>query len=246
MPETLPPPLVELRARTEAFIQNDLAPLEEILNAGEDRENVRERVVSASTKAELFKMTQPKSYSGDDVGAMALTVVRETLAAANLRVGRYVFAPGAGVLGDAEGDLREHYLDPLMRGEKRGSFGFTEPDNTPRPTWASQEADDIVVTGRKSFVTGGANADFVSALVNVERDAEGKGGLRWWLLILTRRVSLSKRSFGRLRAAIMRLSLLTGYACLSGTSLASLVRGCLAHCKTYRRCDLVFRHMRVG
>ena len=63
-----------------------------------------------------------------------------------------------------------------MRGEKRGSFGFTEPDNVPRPTWAIQDGEDLVVTGQKSYVSNGAEADFVAALVNVERDADGTGG----------------------------------------------------------------------
>ena len=176
MPEMLPKPLVALRDKTEAFVRDVLVPMEEKLASGANRQDLRERVVAASTEARLFTMTHPKAYSGVEVGALALTVVRETLAATNLRVASHVLAPAAGVLGTATGALREHYLDPLMRGEKRGSFGFTEPDDTPRPTWATQSGDEIVVTGRKSFVSGGAEADFVSALVNVEPNAEGKGG----------------------------------------------------------------------
>lgn len=72
------------------------------------------------------------------------------------------------MLGAATGRLREEYLVPLMRGEKRGAFGFTEPDNAPRPTWAVREGDELVITGRKSFVTNGDQADFVSVLANVE------------------------------------------------------------------------------
>lgn len=176
MPEMLPEPLIALREKTEAFVRDVLVPEEEKLASGANWQDLRDRVVAASTEAGLFTMTHPKSYSGVEVGVLALTVVRETLAAANLRVASHVFAPGPGVLGTATGPLREHYLDPLMRGEKRGAFGFTEPDDAPRPTWAIQSGDEIVVTGRKSFVTGGAEADFVSALVNIEPDAEGRGG----------------------------------------------------------------------
>ena len=176
MPELLPDSLVALRDKTSAFIENELVPLEEELASGGDPGNIRGQVVAASTEAGLFTMTQPEAYSGEKVGVLALTVVREALAAANLRVASFVFAPGAGVLGVATGKLREQYLEPLMRGEKRGTFGFTEPDDAPRPTWATQEGDDLVITGQKSFVTGGASADFVSALVNVEKDGDGNGG----------------------------------------------------------------------
>ncbi len=176
MPEMLPEPLVALREKTEAFIRDVLVPMEEELSSGADWQDLRARVVAASTEAGLFTMTHPKAYSGVEVGVLALTVLRETLAAANLRVAAHVFAPGPGVLAAATGPLKENYLDPLMRGEKQGSFGFTEPDDAPRPTWATQDGDEIVITGRKSFVTGGADADFVSALVSVEPDAGGRGG----------------------------------------------------------------------
>jgi len=176
MPESIPQPLLELRDKTKAFIREDLVPLEKQIVAGADPKEIRSRVIAASTDAGFFTMTQPKAYSGVEVSALALTVVRETLAAANLHVTSDVFAPGAGVLGASIGLLRDHYLDPLMRGEKRGSFGFTEPDKAPRPTWATHDGDDIVITGQKSYVTGGADADFVAALVNVESDGELAGG----------------------------------------------------------------------
>jgi acyl-CoA dehydrogenase len=176
MPESLPEPLIALRSKTESLIRDGLTSLEEALNDGLDVKTVRERAAAYSTDAGIFSMTQPESYSGEKVGALALTVVREMLAASNLRVAAYALAPSAGVLSAATGRLREEYLDPLMHGEKRGSFGFTEPDSAPRATWAVQDGDDLVVTGQKSYVSGGAEADFVAALVNVERDAEGVGG----------------------------------------------------------------------
>lgn len=176
MPESLPEPIRQLREKIDAFVRDVLIPLENELDLGTDPHVVRSRVIDASTEAGFFTMTQPAAYSGVDVSALALTVVRETLAASNLRVASDALAPGAGVLGAASGPLREHYLDPLMRGEKRGSFGFTEPDDAPRPTRADQDGDEIVITGQKSYVTGGGEADFVAALVNVEADAEGKRG----------------------------------------------------------------------
>ncbi|MPZ99632.1 MAG: hypothetical protein GEU80_09920 [Dehalococcoidia bacterium] len=179
MPESLPPDLVDLRDRVQAFIDDDLRPLDDALgddaNApvpSETRQRVRER----SRELGFFGMTQPKAFGGSQAGPLALTVVRETLAAANLRVAGGVFGPGPGVLGAAEGDLRERYLEPLLRGEKRGAWAFTEPGDAPRPTWAKRDGDDLLVTGRKAYVSGGADADFYSVLVNVEEDGAGAGG----------------------------------------------------------------------
>lgn len=76
------------------------------------------------------------------------------------------------MLHAVQGRLRDEYLLPVLAGEKRGAFGFTEPDSAPRPTWAVLNDDMLTINGQKSYVTGGATADFVSALVNVE-DTEG-------------------------------------------------------------------------
>jgi acyl-CoA dehydrogenase len=179
MPESLTPELVALRDRVQAFVDNDLAPFERGLDAAEDAAipaDVARRVLERSRELGLFTMTQPPAFGGTPTGALALTVVRETLAAANLRLTRFVFGPGPGVLGAATGELRTRYLEPLLRGEKSGAWAFTEPADTPRPTWARRDGDDLVITGRKAYVTGGATADFYSVLVNVDEDASGPGG----------------------------------------------------------------------
>lgn len=179
MPESLSPELIDLRDRVQTFIDDDLGPLETAL--GDDAtasapEETRRKVRERSRELGFFQMTQPRAFGGSEAGALELTVVREALAAANLRVARFVFGPGPGVLGSVTGELRDAYLEPLLRGEKIGAWGFTEPANTPRPTWARRDGDELVITGRKAYVSGGATADFYSVLVNVEEDSSGPGG----------------------------------------------------------------------
>ncbi len=179
MPENLTPELRALRERAEKFIEDDLRPLEEQL--GEDPEaaippEVRRRVTERSRELGIFGMTQPEAFGGSAAGPLALTIAREAFAASNLRTARLAFGPGPGVLAAAEGELRERYLEPVLRGEKVGAFAFTEPTDTPRPTWARRDGRELVVTGRKAYVTGGATADFISALVNVEADGSAPRG----------------------------------------------------------------------
>ncbi|MCH9669813.1 MAG: acyl-CoA/acyl-ACP dehydrogenase, partial [Gammaproteobacteria bacterium] len=176
MPEQLSPSLVELREKIATFIVDELEPLESQLTGLEVDPVVRTEVIKRSRAAGLFGLTQPTEFGGGEAGPLALTVVREALGRANLRVGAYVLGPRPGVLVSATGRLRDNYLEPLMRGEKRAAFAFTEPEDVERRTWAAQDGDELVITGRKAFVTRGADADFISALVNVERDAQGVGG----------------------------------------------------------------------
>lgn len=180
MPESLPPDLVALRDRIRAFVDEDLRPLAAGLepDAAPPAE-VRARVRERSKALGLFGMTQPRSVGGSEAGPLAMVVARETLAAANNGLTRYVFGPGPGMLARAEGDLRARYLEPVLRGEAQGAFAFTEPSGPgapARPTWAKRDGSDFVVTGRKAFVTGGATADFYQVLVNVDEDATGPGG----------------------------------------------------------------------
>ncbi len=64
--------------------------------------------------------------------------------------------------------LRSQYLMPLLTGEKRAGFAFTEPDDAAHFTRAVSTAEGLRVTGRKSYVTGGGSADFLNALVEIQ------------------------------------------------------------------------------
>jgi alkylation response protein AidB-like acyl-CoA dehydrogenase len=162
MPEMLNEAQRELAARAARFAEEVLLPL-----AGTDPAAARRQVVSASKAAGFFPMTQPTDLGGAAAGALDLTIVRDELAARNAPFTGAVFGPGPGVLAGVQGPLRKSHLEPLLAGEKRGAFGFTEPDDAPRPTTAEDGGDVWVVSGQKSYVTGGADADFINTLVQI-------------------------------------------------------------------------------
>ena len=166
MPEGLSEELVALRERVDTLARTRLAPLrdDETLAASDRAARVR----GAAKEAGVFGMTQPKDLGGSGAAALALTVVRDTLAAHNVVHLPGIFGPGPGVLGGVGEPLRTTHLARLLAGEKRAAFAFTEPDNAARPTWGRMDGDSLLVTGEKSYVTGGAEADFLNTLVQVE------------------------------------------------------------------------------
>lgn len=166
MPESLTPELVELRDRVDTLARETLVPLagDESLDPGARRERVR----AASRDAGLFGMTQPAEFGGSAAGALAMTVVRDTLGSHNVSHLGGLFGPGPGVLAGLEEPARSRYLKPVLAGEKRAAFGFTEPDKAERATWGRFDGDVLVVNGQKSYVTGGADADFINTLVDIE------------------------------------------------------------------------------
>ncbi len=181
MPEQISEALKTVRQEAINFLSDVIGPLEETIEETLEGDasipsGVSKKVHDASRQAGFFFKTQPVEYGGNPAGTLELTMLRELWAASNLRLATHIFGPGPGVLHSAEGDLKERYLDPVMRGEKRGAFGFTEPDTAERPTWGRLADDVIIVTGQKSYVTGGATADFISILVNVENADGSKAG----------------------------------------------------------------------
>lgn len=177
MPDNLPEALLAVREQMQRFIDETLVPLDATLEPeAAVTPDVQSSVRQASQLAGFFYKTQPAEFGGHPAGILELTMLREMLAAANTRLGGLVFGPGPGMLHAAVGPLRRDYLEPVMRGEKGGAFGFTEPDAAVRPTWALLKGDELIVTGQKSYVTGGTTADFISVLLNVEREDGSKAG----------------------------------------------------------------------
>ena len=161
MPETLSKELIELKETCNTFAQDTL------LNLPEDPDS-RETARNESKRLGLFMMTQPKQFGGTEATQLELTVARETLCSHNAPHVDSVFGPSPGVLAGIGEPLKSTHLSPLLNGEKRSSFGFTEPDDAPKPTSGKIEGETLIVNGQKSYVTGGADADFINALVHIE------------------------------------------------------------------------------
>ena len=182
MPDNLPSSVLEVQSAFAEFIESNLlfgtddssmevskVQASTIEADPQELARLHAKVREQSKAAGFFYKTQPEEFGGSPAGTLEITMLREMLAASNSPLSSSVFGPGPGILASAKGLLRTDYLEPLMRGEKRGAFGFTEPDTAQRATFAVVDNDDLLITGRKSFVTGGATADFVSILVNVEQ-----------------------------------------------------------------------------
>jgi acyl-CoA dehydrogenase len=163
LPESLTPELQNLRDTCNKFAQEVLAPNAD-LSPAQARANIR----AAAKAAGLFTMTQPEEFGGSASSQLALCVARESLAAHNPAYMDAVFGSSPGVLASVGEPLKSSHLSPLLAGEKRGGFGFTEPDDAPSPTRGDIHGNTITINGQKSYVTGGADADFINTLVQIE------------------------------------------------------------------------------
>jgi acyl-CoA dehydrogenase len=163
VPELLTDQQQQLQRKAAEFAEQVLEPLRHT-DAGE----ARKAVIAAAKSAGFFAMTQPQEFGGNPASTLDLTMVRDELSAHNPPHIDAVFGPGPGVLAGAGEPIKSRYLAPLLAGDKRGGFGFTEPDDAPHPTRGTLAEGELIINGQKSYVTGGAAADFINTLVQID------------------------------------------------------------------------------
>lgn len=76
-------------------------------------------------------------------------------------------------------EQHEKYLKPALRGEKIASIGITEPnhgsDVQSIETRAKRVDDGWIINGRKTFITNGTRADFVTLVARTSDEKGAKG-----------------------------------------------------------------------
>ena len=160
MPDCLSPALCALRERLADLARDALVALRDDDHLTPDARAARVRGVSKA--AGLFGLSQAA-----DTPELTLLVARETLAQHGVGHLPGLFGAEPGLLDGIAEPLRSSHLLPLLAGDKRSGFAFTEPAGAVRPTWGDVDGDQLVISGRKSYVTGGADADFLTVLVDI-------------------------------------------------------------------------------
>ncbi|MDF3888862.1 acyl-CoA dehydrogenase family protein [Cupriavidus basilensis] len=176
------PTLVETRAAIRRYIDEELLPLERELGLGSEDvwpRDVLRGVWRRSSELGLYAACLPVQ-----LGGKGLNIAEQCALKADLAVSGAVLAPH--VLGDLGGPPRvgnmlkyatpeqlARYFQPVIRGEKSTCFALTEPhsgsDAQSISTTAVAHGDELVVNGRKHYISGAPFADF--AIVMCVTDA---------------------------------------------------------------------------
>jgi len=177
MPDFLPDDINQQLAIANELVKDCLEPLDKRLNEESiSQKEAAAQVRHASQEKGIFYKTQPQEFGGHATSTLELTALRELFSAANVSTSAHVFGPGPGVLANVSEPMASQYLAPVLAGEIQGAFAFTEPADALEPTWAVRSKNDLLVTGQKSYVTGGDSADFMAVFLNVRADAENEKG----------------------------------------------------------------------
>ena len=179
----IPAPLVALKGRVRALVEEELIPLEPAFLHTDFRELLpRLDAVRAKVKAEgLWAPFMPAAWGGTGLTLLEYALVAEELGRSLL--GPFAFncqAPDVGnmeilhAFGTAEQQAR--WLKPLVAGEIRSCFAMTEPEfagSNPvyMGTTAVKDGVDFVINGHKWFTTAADGAAFAVVMAVTDADA---------------------------------------------------------------------------
>jgi alkylation response protein AidB-like acyl-CoA dehydrogenase len=182
----------QIVATVRRFVREEIVPLEAKLDpdASELPREDFERLTNKVREMGFWGLDIPAEYGG--AGVDMVTRVLMAIEMSQHRAGLYV--PCYGVFGtaglaqlyEATEDQKQRYLHPMLRGEKRGFFGLTEPSGGSDParairTRAVRDGDDWVINGSKVFISGADRAHF--GLVFARTDAsKGRGGVTCFIV----------------------------------------------------------------
>lgn len=179
-------------AMVRRFVHEEILPLEMNLDPDADCLALAdsERLTAKVKEMGLYGLDIPEEFGGPGLDMVTRTLV--AIEMAQHRAGLY--SPCYGVFGgaglaqlyEANEDQKERYLYPVLRGEKRGFFGLTEPSGGSDParaiqTKAVRDGDDWVINGSKIFISGADVADFGLVFARTSPD-KGRGGITCFLV----------------------------------------------------------------
>lgn len=123
----------------------------------------------------------PEEFGGGGAGIYELSLVLEEISAEGLPLIMMVVSPAiAGSVLSRFGtpEQRARWLPGIADGSRVIAFGITEPDAGSNShnltTVADQDGTDWILNGRKTFVTGVANADAVLVVARVRHARTGR------------------------------------------------------------------------
>ena len=205
-----------------SFVEDELYPHEdEVERLDEIPDGLASSIRGKALAAGLYAANMPAELGGGGLDALSVVLVERELGRASYGLQMLVERP-SNVLLACEGEQRERYLLPAIRGERHDCVAMTEPgagsDVRSMTTRAVRDGGDYVINGTKHFISHADVADFIILFAATGEEHTSRGPRK---LITTFLVD----------KAIPGLTVRRGPPCVSN-------RG-------YHQCELVFTDCRV-
>ena len=171
------------------FVEQELYPHEdEVERLDEVPEELARSIRGKAIASGLYAANMPAELGGGGLDPVSVVLVERELGRASYALQMLVERP-SNILQACQGEQRERYLLPAIRGERHDCVAMTEPDAgsdvRSMTTTAVRRGGDYVVNGTKHFISHADVADFVIlfAATGVEKTAKGPKKLITTLLV---------------------------------------------------------------
>ena len=170
----VPDRVAGVRGEVYQFMTQRVEPAEPALNAG-DRDVLRDLREQAKREG-LWALGHPKELGGGGLPFLDYVYVNEVQGRSEwgqLALGTFTLQDSLMLDKYASPRWRERYLAPLVAAQVSPSFAMTEPgiagsDPTQLQTKAVLDGGEWVITGRKWFTTGAAQAAYTTVMCRTE------------------------------------------------------------------------------
>ena len=166
-------------ATVRGFVETELFPLE----AEVERRNEVPREVARSIQDKVIALgfyapNMPAELGGGGLDTLTLTLLERELGRASLALVTYWARP-SNILLACQGEQREKYLLPAIRGDKIDALAMTEPDAgsdiRSMKCAARRDGTDWVLNGSKHFISHADVADFIIVFAATGEEATASG-----------------------------------------------------------------------
>lgn len=162
-----------------SFVENEIYPHEATVER--ERAVPRELGLEIARKCRdigFFAANMPEEVGGGGLGHLDFTLLERELGRGSMALTVFFGRP-SGILMACEGEQRERYLLPAVRGEKFDALAMSEPDAGSDVRGmrcaARPDGDDWVVNGSKHFISHADIADFVIVFIATGEEETAAG-----------------------------------------------------------------------
>ena len=165
---------------TRDFVENELIPHEkEIEETGVLREELHRELKAKAIDAGLYAANMPADVGGGGLDTVAWVLYEKELGRTGYALHWSCVGRPSNILLACQGEQRERYLLPAVRGERTECLAMTEPgagsDLRSMRTSAVASGDDFIINGTKHFISHADHSDFVILFAATGEEAAARG-----------------------------------------------------------------------
>ncbi len=162
-----------------SFVEHEIYPHEEAVErSGEVPKEIADEIKRKTLALGFYACNFPEEVGGAGLSHVDFALVERELGRGSMALNHFFGRP-QNILMACEGDQRERYLLPAVRGERMDALAMTEPDAGSdvrgMKCSAVRDGGDWVLNGSKHFISGADHADFFIVFVATGVDETPRG-----------------------------------------------------------------------